>query len=677
MRASLVVFLCLGLMSSWAGAAGAAEEWNPEEASVTMMSLDELVYVDVTSVSKKAQKANEAASAIYVVTSEDIRRSGATSVPDALRMVPGLTVGGINANLWAISARGFASEFSNKMLVMVDGRTVYTELFAGTYWDVQDVVMEDIDRIEVIRGPGATVWGANAVNGVINVITKKSSDTQGLLSATIGGSHLLSQVLRYGGPVGDAGNYRVYGKAYKRESFDTYDGTEGPDEGTQGRVGFRMDLGDGETNSYKLSGEFYDGETGTAGTLYASIAPPITTHYEEDGEVRGGHLLGNWDHAFSETSILSMQSYLDYSERSAPNLGQEVFTFDVELQHRFAPIQNNELTWGLGFRTTQDEIENSLQIGFYPDSETMNRYSGFLQDEHSFLDDVLRVTAGAKLEQNHFTGWEFQPSLRFIAFPKERHSFWGAVSRAVQTRSRIDNFKLITFVQPDFSGGPPPEWIANGNIGDDESVAERVYAFELGYRGMIAESASLDVTAFYNKHNHQLGSNDFTFQRDPTDSYYERFRIMSDKINADAYGLEIAANWVVTSNWTLGAGYSYLNVEIEDDPDEQDYPSHQFNARSKLNLPFNLEFDTFLYYVDEIPQQDLYSLPPGPVVLLEPVDAYVRVDLRLGWKPTENIDLSLVGQNLFSDDHREFGTGVGEQDTNVPRAGYVKLTLDF
>ncbi len=673
--ASLLLALPAGLAS--------AEETDWSSADASIMSLEDLIHT-VTSVSKRETKASEAASAIYVISAEDIRRSGVTSIPEALRMAPGVTVGRINANTWAISARGFSSEFSNKMLVMIDGRSVYNSLFAGTYWDAQDTVMEDIDRIEVIRGPGAALWGANAVNGVINVITKKASETQGGLSASIVGSHLVSQSLRYGGEVGDGGHYRIYGKGFKREEFETFDHEDGPDEGSQTRVGFRVDLPKGEKDKFTFSGEAYDGDTGSKGEEMVNILPfPVMSvfeSYDKDIPVQGGHLLGKWDRTLSDTSSLTLSGFVDYSERKAENLGQDTWVLDLDVQHRFQPIEGNEMTWGLGYRRTEDDIDNSFQISFTPDSEEMDLYSGFIQDEQSLLDDTLRLTLGAKVENNHFTDWEFQPSARGIWFPSEGHALWAAASRAVQTRSRIDNFKLYTFVNPEF--GPPPPFpniltIANGNLGDDGADAERVYAFELGYRAELSKQATADVALFYDKHAKQLGGNTTTDNLSASGLFTERLTILADKDKADTYGAEVSLNWLVSSSWTLGAAYTYLDVDIDDDSKKRNNPTHKINASSKLNLSNNLQFDTFLYYVDSVPQQDLFW-PPGPTAIsVQEAEDYLRLDLRLGWQPTENVDLSLVGENLLENSHREWGASAADSDTLVPRAGYLKLTVKF
>ncbi len=629
------------------------------------MSLEDLVHVEVTSINKKAERASEAAAAIFVISSEDIRRSGAKTIPEALRLAPGLTVAQTTSDSWAISARGFNGQFMDKLLVLMDGRSLYTPIFAGTYWETQDYVMEDIDRIEVIRGPGATIWGANAVLGVINIITKTADNTQGVEGVTLLGTERLSQSVRYGGKAGEDGHYRVYGKAFGQDALPSADTGEEFDDNWQGRMGFRTDFTPSDKDVVTVSGDAYTGEVGVEGDHL--IGPGDNIPFEYDDTLRGANVLGRWDHQIDDRSSLGLQSYFDWAHRDSVNSTWDTFTFDIEFQHRISLIEHNELTWGLGYRRFNDDTEPSYQITFDPADAGLNTFSGFIQDEHRWLDESLRLTVGTKLEHNDFTGFEVQPTLR-LAYLFGKNTVWGAITRTVQTRSRVDD--LIYNMEPEDS---PP--VVYG--GDPDSEAESVISYELGYRTEFLGKGSLDLAGFYNEHENQRDFLPF-FPVDGAIPY-----VGTDDGEAQTWGVELAMNWVAFDWWTLGGTYTYQKVEKEipevdgalyipgltpmpgdTDYSEYNYPAHQLGLNSKMNLPLNLQFDSFVYYTDEIPNQF--------------ADSRWRVDLRLGWTPTENFDLSLVGQNLLYDEELEWSGDLGFGGGSLPgRGAYLKLTWGF
>ncbi|MCP5005924.1 MAG: TonB-dependent receptor plug domain-containing protein, partial [Planctomycetes bacterium] len=406
---------------------------------LTSLSLEDLMNIKVTSVSKRPQKLIDAASAIYVITQEDIRRSGATNIPDALRRVPGIQVAHINMNTWAITSRGLNSFLSNKLLVLMDGRSVYTPLFSGVYWDVQDTLLEDIDRIEVIRGPGASLWGDNAVNGVINIITKQAGDTQGgLLSTGYGNEQQGFGNLRYGNKIGNDAYFRVYSKYFNRDNAVDASGKKTNDSWHAQRGGFRIDWDIKKQDSLTVQGDIYDSKFGeTAATV--SLTSPFSNTINDDSKFAGWNVLTRWKHTFSEYSNFELQLYYDQTERESIKLREDRDTYDFDFQHRFKFGERQDVVWGLGYRLTHDNIRNSFDFSFNPDSRSMSLYSGFVHDEITLIEDKLRLTVGSKLSYNVFTGLEVQPNARLLWKPCERHSTWLSFSRAVRTPSRAEN----------------------------------------------------------------------------------------------------------------------------------------------------------------------------------------------------------------------------------------------
>ena len=624
----------------------------------------------VTSVSKKEQKLSEAAAAVYVITQNDIRRSGATSIPEALRMVPGLQVARLDANKWAVSSRGFNGRFANKLLVLVDGRSVYTALFSGVYWDVQDTVLEDVERIEVIRGPGATLWGANAVNGVINIITKHAKDTQGGLTTAGGGNEERGfGEVRYGGKIGEDAYYRAYAKYFDRDS-----GTHGADDWHAGRVGFRADWNVNEIDALTFQGDYYDGEGGERAT-YPILSPPFSETVEDDSPFSGGNILFRWAREFSEASDLALQMYYDRTERDTTFVAQEHDTFDVDFQHRFRPVEGQEIVWGLGYRFIADDLEGSSALVVDSENREDHLISAFIQDEISFMEDQLRVTVGSKLEHNDYTGFEFQPSGRVSWTPRERDTLWAAVSRAVRTPSRIETsegrgrINLAAFPGP---GGAP---ILASLFANPDMESEDLIGYELGYRTRVTDRFTLDIAGFYNQYDdlRTLDMETPFMEATPAPPHVVIPFRAGNKMDGETYGVELAAEWKVLKWWCLDAAYSYLQMELHVDADSGDIlseaeegqsPHNQFSLRSSMDLPANLEFDCWFRYVDNLPD-------PG-------VDSYVTLDARVGWKPRENLELFVVGQNLIDSDHREFAPSfLQTQATSVQRGVYAGLTWRF
>ncbi len=479
---------------------------------ISVLSLDELLDLEAVSVAKVPAKVTKTPAAIFIITQEDIRRSGVNTIPDALRMVPGMHVYQIDANKWAVSARGFASRFSNKMLVMVDGRTVYSPLFSGTFWDSQDLMLEDIERIEVIRGPGGTLWGANAVNGVINIISKDTADSQGtFLKAEVGTFEQRLFSARYGGWLSDRVAYRVYGKVDSRGDYPALSGGDAADEWHQGRIGFRTDINLAGANKVTLQGDMYDGESGQS-IQYLSPLPPFFNLETVDAPVSGGNLLGRWTRTFSSDSEMILQAYYDRTERKEFLINEKLDTVDVDFQHRYTLQNDLELLWGLGFRHSNDDTSGKETIsGAYsyvlnPNIRQDDLYSAFLQGRLPFGGDKGEFTLGTKIEHNDYTGFEWQPSTRVMWSFNRIHSMWAALSRSVRTPSRVEqdaNISAGAFKLPLSQGGLVTYIQLQGN---KELEAERVWSYELGYRVRPAETFFLDTTFFYNKYDGLIDS---------------------------------------------------------------------------------------------------------------------------------------------------------------------------
>jgi iron complex outermembrane receptor protein len=606
------------------------------------LSIEQLMDIDVTSVSRRSEPVSGAAAAITVITGEDIRRSGANNLPDALRIAAGLEVAQSNGNTWAISARGFNTTTANKLLVLIDGRSIYTPLFSGVFWDVQDVMLEDVDRIEIIRGPGATLWGANAVNGVINILTKSSRDTQGRLATAGGGTEEQGFAsFRQGGKAGEGTAYRAYGKYSYRDSLALASGGSARDPLRRGQAGFRLDREDAGNGGLTLQGDAYHGLAGQ------------TVVVRDDTTLDGANLLGRWAHTYAANSGSDLQVYYDYTHRQIPRWFEEHrHTLDIDYQHRQPIGPRQDLVWGAGYRITHDQVGNSPGVVFLPDSVTENLFSAFAQDEIR-LARHLRLTVGSKLEHNRWTGFEIQPSVRFAWVPDDRRTLWAAISRAVRTPTRFD--EDIVFYTA--TGAPLLE-------GASSFVSEDLLAYELGYRVQPRTGLLLDITAFYNVYN-DLRSYE---PAAPPAAFPYHF---ANRLNAETWGLEGRVSWQAASWWRLHAGYAYFDKNLSFDPgsfdptgghSEGDDPRSRATLRSLMDLPRGFELDGTLRYVARL---------PSPVV-----PAYTELDLRLGWQASDRLELSLTGQNLLHARHPEFGPPSPLRE-EVQRGAYGKVTWRF
>ncbi|MGH9358492.1 MAG: TonB-dependent receptor plug domain-containing protein [Terriglobia bacterium] len=656
-----------------AGAAFPSQN-ESQQPDLSNATIEQLMNMEVTSVSKKKETISRVAAAIYVITQQDILQSGATNIPDLLRMVPGLDVAQINANTWAISSRGFNSEFADKMLVLIDGRTVYDPLFSGVFWNLQDLPLEDIERIEVIRGPGATVWGANAVNGVVNIITKSSKQTQGaLLSAGWGTEEGPFTTLQYGGMLGKKGSYRVYGKYFDRNSFVGPSGQHAADGWTSGRGGFRSDWDLSPRDSLMFQGSGYAGSNGDVWRGVTSLAPFAFGAFNDVTDFNGQDILGRWDHALAGGSHTELQMYFERVQLYNTSIALRRNTFDLEFQHHIALGSRHDVVWGLDYRNNSFVTAGSLRVAFNPATLNTSLYGAFVQDEIELLANRVWLTLGSKLEHNYFTGFEVEPSVRLLWQPNDRNTLWAAVSRATRTPSPADDYTHVNFEGFAGPGGLPTLVYAEGN---PDFISEDLLAYEIGYRGEISKKVSMDIATYYNVYDNLRGS--LPGQPSLVTTGFAPYVLVPlnivNNLYGRTYGVEASLDLRIIKRWSIHPGYaSFAGVlhqivapvgipAIFEGID--DNPKHQFQVRSNLDLPHRLQFDTNVYYVDRLVSQ---SIP-----------AYTRVDTQLTWHVAESADVSVVGQNLLTARHLEFN---GPEDlilpTEIPRSVYGKITWRF
>lgn len=599
-------------------------------ADLADLSIEELGKIEVTSVSRRPEPLSDAPAAIFVITGEDIHRSGATRLAEALRLAPNLEVARVSASSYAISARGFNNTVANKLLVLIDGRVVYTPLFSGVFWDAQDVMLEDVERIEVISGPGAALWGANAVNGVINVITRRSSDTQGGVVYARGGDLERGYGARQGGALGPGGSYRAYARVFDVFNTSTASGATASDGWSKGQVGFRTDWGTA-ADGFTLQGDAYRGKLDQA--------------VGDDSQISGGNLLTRWNGDLAQRGRLQVQAFFDNTERDIPGTFTERLNiFDVEFLHSLRALGAHQLTWGGGYRYGDDHVSNSAVLAFLPPDRILRWANLFAQDEFA-LDDRLRLTLGAKFENNDFTGTEVLPSVRLAWKVQPDRLVWGAASRAVRAPSRIDR---------DFFVGPPLQ--LNGGPDFASEVAK---VFELGYRAQPSPRASYSVSLF-----HDIYDKLRSVEPAPGGGF-----VLGNKMEGTADGLEAWGKYQAAPNWRLSAGAWFLRQRLRLKPDSGDTgvsaagndPKRQFTLRSSLDLPDRAELDVGIRYVAALPN-------PG-------VPAYTAVDIRCAWRLQHQLEVAVVGQNLFKDSHAEFGNAATRSE--MARGGYVRLTWNF
>ena len=606
--------------------------------------------MEVSTVSRTQSTVGRSPAAVFVITNEMIRRSGARNIPDALRLAPGVNVARVSANRWAISVRGFMDVFSNKLLVQIDGRSVYNPLFSGVYWDQQDLLLEDVERIEVIRGPGATVWGANAVNGVINVITKQASETQGLYAQAGGGTEDRAfGSIRYGGKIGKSLNYRVYGKWDERDGG--WSASDAADDSRMGRGGFRLDWQPADDTTLTLQGDFYEGKSGTRyNATLEPVPPPLSpppyqlTGVYSDFVPAGQNILGRLSRTLSDDSDWSVQLYWDRTER--PDIAsdydqyfQSCDTFDLDFQHRFPLADHHSLIWGFGYRNTRSVTDGHYTMSFEPPVRSFGIISYFVQDQITLSPDTLFLTLGSKFEHNDFSGFEFQPTARLLWTPSERQTGWVSISRAVRTPSCVDQNARIRGSIGAFI--PMLTQIS----GDPSIDSEQLLAYEIGWRAQPSDAFWWDLAVFYNKYEDLVSPVSGIPYVDPLTGIAYLPATYQNAVDGDTYGFELASTYQISPCWRVGGGYSFLGMNLRGsgaDDLEGESPRNQFYLQSGWDLGNHWELDATWRYVDS-----LASLA---------IPAYSVMDVRLACHPTKNLEIALVGRNLLDEEHPEFTT---------------------
>ena len=614
------LFLTAGLISITYCCIGQVQDSLPASNKLKKLSLEELMNIEVVSVSKRPEKLIEVASAIQVITQKDIHSSGAKTLAEALKLASNLQVAQVNSSQWAISARGFNNVLANKLLVLIDGRTVYTPLYAGVFWDVQNLLLEDVERIEVISGPGGTLWGANAVNGVINIITKSPKDTKGLLAEAAAGTELpYLGSLRYGGKIINNLTYRVYGTGFKLGNTMLTNDTAAKDKWHMLQGGFRMDWDASKKDKLSLQASIYSGKPNPDGAAKPVIA-------------KGDNIVFRWNHKTSERSDFQLQVYYDHSWRDFNNnFTEDLKTYDIDWQSHYRLGRRHEVTYGLNFRLMYHKVTNLPLFAFRPEHKTLYFYSGFVQDEIMLVRERLQLTIGLKAEHNSYTGFEYQPNGRLAWTPTKHQTIWGSVSRAVRTPSRTDRDFYLDIIPgfPIFIGG--------------DFRSEEVLAYELGWRIQPRQKLSVSIASFFNVYDNIRSA-------EPGPPPFTPFPLtIANGVKGKTYGIEFSAMTQLTSWWNLRGGYTFLkkNMSVKSNSRdlnggtaESDDPENQFLIQSSMDLPYRVELGTVIRYISKLPNKN--------------VSGYFGLDMRMGWKLNKFIELNIVGQNLLDNRHPEF-----------------------
>jgi iron complex outermembrane receptor protein len=640
-----------------------------DPSALKNLSLEQLSEIEVTTPSKEPVRAFQTAAAIYVITGDDIRRAGVTSIPDALRLAPGVEVAQIDASTWSVGIRGFGTDLTRSVLVLIDGRTVYTPLFAGTNWDVQNVLLDDIDRIEVIRGPGGTIWGPNAVDGVINIITKSSRETKGAL-VSAGGGNVEQGFLnaRYGGGNGQDFSYRIYAMGSTVDSeyhpdgktFDAWRNVQG---------GFRMDWQEGR-DDYTLQGDLYDEVAGKSVSA-TSYAPPYSQIIDADALLSGGNILGRWKRIFDQGNDIQVQFYYDRTDRLTPNYSEIRNTLDVDFLQELRLPWRQEVSWGVGARV--DPVDDRVIVSglqFVPHQRTDYLLTGFIQDQIGLVDRRLALILGTKLLHTDFTApVAFEPSARLLWTPDEKQTLWAAYTHALRTPSDSEeNFYLLGYIGMKPGGIP---YFARFNP-NPNFAPEQLNGYELGYRRLVGKTFYVDLTGFYN-HYHDLFSEDLagttSLETGPDGPYYLLPAQFRNGLRGYTKGAEIAPEWRPKDFWRLRGSYSFLHMNIGRAPHSGDIgtapsivgssPQHQAAVESALDFAKRFQLDLTFRFVSALPAQM--------------VKAYSTGDARFGWRLSREFELSLVGRNLFQPTHYEDG-GDPYGLVGIRRSVYAKLT---
>lgn len=609
------------------------------------LPIEELVAMQVTSVAGVERDWFTTPSAITVLTGEQLARSGFTHLAEALRLVPGMHVGRVDARQWAVTARGFSGLFSNNLQVVIDGRVVYNSLFGGVYWDVQDIPFENIDRIEVIRGPGATLWGANAVNGVVNVITKSSADTIGSYVGGGGGNEYRGFAeARHGGRLGEATTYRIWGRYFEHDATQReVDGTHRPDDWDLGTGGFQIDHATDSGVELMFQGQAHS--TNRLGQAVPTVAGVVEGNSASDG----GHALARIFQQLGARNSWTLQAYYDVEDRDGVNgFDDRRDTIDVSFRHQAALFPAtwaaNELLWGAGYRHRRQNTRSSNSLILDPNDRNLNLVTGFIQDTVTLVDKHLFVMLGSKFENNDVTGFEIQPGGRLWWTPDERTMVWAAVSRPVRTPTLVEeDLILVTGPTTTLSG-------------ERSLNAETLVAYELGGRSRLTDEWIVDVAAFFNQH-------DDLIRRAPTTGGNESFQNIG---SARAYGVEVTSIWHPFDRWRLEGSYTFYRLDAGSALTKITKgvsPRHQFQIRSELDITEDIGLDAAVFYVSRIRRFD--------------IDSYVRLDVGVHWSPCDWLELSVFGQNLLGPHAEYFEVARVDAQAEIERSFFGRAKINF
>lgn len=644
------------------------------------LSLEDLMGIEVSLVSRKQERLFKSPAAVYVLTQEDIARSGATSIPEALRLIPGMVVGRVDANKWAVSTRGFNGRFAQELLVLIDGRTVYTPLFSGVFWEMRDVLLENISKIEVIRGPGGTLWGANAVNGIINIVTEKA-EKKNFIKAGIGTEERGFGAINLGQQLSTNTFGRFYIKSFMKDAFVDQTGQAGVDDWHMHRGGFRLDHQPSRQTTMTLQGDVFGG---TRGQVYRfpTLMAPYMQFVESDTRLTGGNLVGRYTKIFSSKNEVSLQAYYDQTSWQDTLFVEKRKTYDIDFQHRLQWQTKHETVYGFGYRLSTDNIQGSTWTTINQPKRNLSLYSAFLQHTLTIVPNQFTLTAGTKIEHNDHTGFEYQPSIRAMFAPTTKHTFWTAATRAIRTPSRTEDDLQSTWftLPPDsvFAGSPPVEIVLAGDRSIESSV---LLAFELGYRFHPTNRFFVDLATFYNDYDGLRAGKPGapSFQTDPI-FHLKVPALAANNVWGETYGYELTTDWQPNATVRLRAAYSYIKMDLTTFPDDSDdaipgtyelltsenrsNPKHQAFFWTSLTPHPNWTLDGILRYVSAL---SALNTP-----------AYLECDLRTSIRPVPQLEIALVGRNLLHNHHREYeATLVNTTPTETQRSVYTTFTWSF
>jgi iron complex outermembrane recepter protein len=655
-----------GAVPAFLGIAAFADAADTNQPSMSPrdlenFTLEQLVNVKVTSVAKQETDLFTSPAAISVITQDDLQRNGFTSIPDALRLVPGMDVAQINAGQWAVSTRGFNSQYADKLLVLVDGRSVYTPAFSGVFWELQDLIMDDLDRIEVIRGPGAALWGDNAVNGVINVTTKSASDTQGaLISTSFGTENQSITSLRYGGQLTTNLFFRVYLKYESEDGLLNSMGNRMPDGWDALLGGSRMDWEPNPNDRFTLEGDYVAENLG--GSIQVpQLTPPYATTFSGVNQDSDGNIEGRWTHDFSASSQLTLQTYYDHSVTQTAQILSTVDVYDIDLQDQFALGDRQDIVLGAGFRDSRDTSPPTFNLIYSPEHSYTTIYNVFAQDNVTLVQDRLHLTLGTKIDHTTYGGFDYQPDGRLLWTPSENQTVWTAVSRAVSIPSQLEEASRYNDAVFPTANGPAVVSI----LGNPNFKPEELLAYQLGYRITPTPNWSFDVATYYNVYHgvrtNQMGVPYFEAAPVPHLVIPETWE---NALSGDCYGAEVSAQWKPFDSWRLAASYSWLHLAADlDNSITGDGPQQQFQIHSYLDLTRNINFNSSLYYVGGLPDQS--------------VPSYFRLDIGLNWRLNKSWEIGVFGQNLLHTGTVEYESLRTPALTEIPRSVYGKITWRF